>query len=791
MGRLMTIRRSLAYEALLGGFCAITLVGATEIHARADAGSHLFPAWSKPYAVRVPIAPRGTAAVRSLAQGAGRTPASDAVPKTSNYLSSAGLEAIGTAVLRTDLLSLAGSLRSEALAISQWPTEQRPESEGMSAAAPGFNAELLVTSTGWAGGLQAPRISYEPVDLDWAGQSGLIAAVRAAAHRVGGEAGNREHKFPLPDDAPPRDAAAARITIAPQERRQAQQSGGRVRKTGSDSTPVDLNPVGSFQHTFLSGPAVFHDATAAGFGVEPALGQMAGPQNLAASQLPVSSQVHLAADVSVREPIQSVLRQDTSRLPESRDVIEHNADTVLHLGAIADLPRDTISAEERDRISSLPAASELYSLEAVPAAGIPVRYDTSGGHLQLIAAAAQPASASGNAGVGVGDGSLSSAATGLRYNLAATASAGYDTSPFLFLQQGGDTEAASVRLQLAPSISQSGARNSFRLSGRAEHVEFSRRYGSFQNFGADLVTTNRLTERLQANTGLTFVSDIPGANLANPVFDAPVLDGEVISPGLPGLPVGNDITLLGQLQRRTLYGGNAGLNYQLNEREELRWSVAFSANRFGLEGFADSDFASQQISYSRQINSRLNLGALVDASIINFSDEAFGNVRTVSPQILLTTQLSDWFEANGSIGVAIARIESPLGNETNTFMSGNLSLCYKRPTNTLCLAGSRQVLPAGIGGALVQTTGGISYSARLSERETIQFGGNYGRASQPFGDFGGFESINGFARYERQIRERVRFFANGGYQQVTDNRSVEASNIQGSIGISINYGNTR
>ncbi len=393
---------------------------------------------------------------------------------------------------------------------------------------------------------------------------------------------------------------------------------------------------------------------------------------------------------------------------------------------------------------------------------------------------------------------------GLRYSLDATATAGYDSNPFLILDDTAETGSGSVRLQLAPTISRSDGRNTLLLTGRVEHVEFFRRYGSFQNFGADFLTTRQVNQRLQINAGLNFVSDIPGANLASPSSNLPqavLPDSSGVLPNLPGFPVGNDITLLGQLQRRISYGANGGLIYDLSPRDQIQWSVAFSANRFDEAGFADSDFISQRLSYSRQVSATTNLGAAIDASVINFADDAFGTVKTVSPQLLLSSVLSDFIDARVSIGLGIARTETPTVNETSVFVAGDAALCYKTRTDRLCLNGNRQVLPAGIGGALVQTTAGISYSSRLSERDTIELGGNYGIADQPLvGGGGDFETINGFARYERQLSERMRFFVNGGYQRITGGGlfdgangggTLETSNLQASIGLSVTFGKTR
>ena len=81
---------------------------------------------------------------------------------------------------------------------------------------------------------------------------------------------------------------------------------------------------------------------------------------------------------------------------------------------------------------------------------------------------------------------------------------------------------------------------------------------------------------------------------------------------------------------------------------------------------------------------------------------------------------------------------------------------------------------------------------RLSERETVQLGGSYSLASAPLAGVGGdFESIRGYARYERLLNERTRLFASAGYSDTSDDIGARRSNIQGALGITFRFGNTR
>jgi hypothetical protein len=390
--------------------------------------------------------------------------------------------------------------------------------------------------------------------------------------------------------------------------------------------------------------------------------------------------------------------------------------------------------------------------------------------------------AAGASGAGLGSGSGSSGMASTE-SLAASASVGFDSNPFL--SAGGNRQTASLRLQVTPSITRENGRSSWRASGRAEHIEYLGKFGSLQNFGADLTGRHKLTERLEANAGLLFRSDILATDLTNPLST-----DEGATPGTPGLPGGNDVTILGQRQRRTQYGADGGLTFTPSDRDQIRWGAAWRSDRFGTVGLSDSDFFSQQLRYSRQVSENFAIGAVVEGSLINFRNANFGDAKTITPQALIVLSLSPRLKASGSLGVALTRIETPAGDETTRALAGNLSLCHGGELSNLCVNGARHVFPSAIGGARVQTTAGLSYSLRLSERERLQLGGNYSTASEPLASLGGdFESINAFARYERDINERARFFVSGGYLDTSGNNALEATNYQVVAGISIKFGN--
>ena len=451
--------------------------------------------------------------------------------------------------------------------------------------------------------------------------------------------------------------------------------------------------------------------------------------------------------------------------------------TWIRMRALVDMLQDRLSEAERRRLMRTTDWDFYIPNDQLQDAVISAFFDPGANALTLQLASAQSVEETG--GGAAASGSRSSK------TMDVSASAGFDSNPFLSARP--DPEVASLRLQLTPRFERDNGRSSIRAAGRFEHIEYLGRYRSLQNYGADFAGVHRLNERLEMNAGALFRSDILATDLTNPLLGSGSVD-----PGIPTIPGGNDVTLLGQAERRNQFGGDAGLRWTPSNRDEFRLSSSFRSDRFESGDLSDSDFYSQQLRYTRQISDTLNLGAVVDGSIINFSGAGFGDTKTITPQALVVAKLGNRLTASASFGVAISQVDLAAGEQTNTAFAGNLSLCREGIRSSLCVTGARQVLPSAIGGARVQTTGGLSYSLRLSERDSLQLGGNYSTASAPLAGAGGdFESINAFAGYERQLNERMRLQARAGYLDTSGQAAIEATNFQALVGISVTFGRVR
>lgn len=371
-------------------------------------------------------------------------------------------------------------------------------------------------------------------------------------------------------------------------------------------------------------------------------------------------------------------------------------------------------------------------------------------------------------------------------DLKVSSSVGFDSNPFL--GQNGNTEVASFRLELVPTVKKSDGVSEFTLSARAEHVEYSRRYDSAQNLGAQLSARTQVNERLEVSTQLTAASVVSTAdNIGQQIGFEPN------DPQAPISPVANDITLIGSQQRRTSFGAQTTIQYRSGEYDQFRLSSNFDIQRYGDQsGLGNSNFVSHNLSYLRQMNENLSLGGAVEVSAGDFKYIQFGDSRTISPQFVINARLSSRLNVAGSFGATFTRVDLPTGQLNSTGFSGNGTLCYKGSKTGFCLNGQRQLVPSALGGLRTQTSIGTSYSRRLSTKDTIQAGASVSRASAPLaGGFEKFNSVRIYGNYQRRLTERLSLTGSTSYTNSKQRLNTNNQNFQALLGISYKFGQSR
>lgn len=389
-------------------------------------------------------------------------------------------------------------------------------------------------------------------------------------------------------------------------------------------------------------------------------------------------------------------------------------------------------------------------------------------------------------------GAVSKAQAETTRSVQATASAAYDSNPFLFF--GNDNDTASFRLEVVPTLARVDEVSSLSVSAQAEYIEYASQFDPVQNGSITLAASEDLSERLQMSASFSVASTIiTQNNNLQPSGEAAGADGQPTLPIANDLLLDEDITLLGRRQRTNSVNARGSLSYALSQYDAIEWSAVTNVRRVASgNGLNDSNFTEQRLGINHRFNDDLVVGGAVAASFSSFSEGGQGDARVFSPQIFVSAQLSPRISATGNFGVSFVRTEALGGAVNSRAFSGTGSVCYKDNRNNLCLNGQRQVLPSAIGQVLTQTVASVSYSTRLSERDTLQFGGSHSLASSPFGVASrDLESIRVYGRFERMLRERIRLFVNAGYSDTSDSLNDRRSNVQGSIGISMTFGNSR
>ncbi|MEO0870552.1 MAG: hypothetical protein AAFY19_01140 [Pseudomonadota bacterium] len=467
---------------------------------------------------------------------------------------------------------------------------------------------------------------------------------------------------------------------------------------------------------------------------------------------------------------------------EALEVPASSSQEVVPLKGLVELVGNRFAPEELERLQNSPAIDAQVPVHVLEQSGISLA--SFPGTVASVAPLAGM-QATGTGGASSGSSAGADDGLGINSDLKVTASAGYDSNPFLIETE--DSAAPSIRVQLAPTLSSQTRRTSVRLSGRAEHIEYLGTYDSIQNFGADLTASHLANERLEIESGLNINRSVP----ATAIDDAAA--GDNTSPDAPPPVSDTDITVLQQGRQQTRFGANAGLTYTLSERDQLRWSLTGQAQRFDEDELTETNSFGQRLEYVRVLDEGVSIGASVDMNLIEFTAPANGNARIISPQIQMTAALTPRLELAGSVGVAYNSIDIEGLEDTSTTVAGNVSLCHRDEYSSLCINGSRQFLPAAVGGATLRTNAGVTYSLRISERDTLRLNGSYAvsEVSDVANQAQDVENVNAFVRYERRLNEGLRLFVSGSYRNVSRDFTDDVANVGALIGITFDLGRSR
>jgi len=366
-----------------------------------------------------------------------------------------------------------------------------------------------------------------------------------------------------------------------------------------------------------------------------------------------------------------------------------------------------------------------------------------------------------------------------RASVDVTLGGGYSNNPYGGVSGGGDTGAAYGQATIAPRVSMTTEHSLFTFDGSVDYKTYTSKFRDNDNYRAALGYQGQPNERLKTRARASYVNAFVGAY---DQFDTGVI-GEI--------PPAPDVGLFGAASRRSDIDTSAGLTYQISERS----SVSLDG-RAGFVRYSQSSIANEYndyggtLSYSRQLKEHLSIGLMVGAAHTNYL-KSTSDTDVYNAAVTLAAQLSPRWSIEANTGAA--RLETN-GAPSRTAWTADASLCYKSGDRSdLCLRGARQFSPTGYSGTRIQTLASLSYSHRLTERDSITANASYSRVSGGSLIGGPVVSANDWywradLGYTRRQTERLSLSARALYRKVHSVAAPRDDDYGGSLSLTYRFG---
>ena len=364
-------------------------------------------------------------------------------------------------------------------------------------------------------------------------------------------------------------------------------------------------------------------------------------------------------------------------------------------------------------------------------------------------------------------------------NIGVSGNMEYSNNPYLL--DSGNTGAARARLSVSPSIEERTARSSLRVSADASYSAFNRRYRDAIDLSSGVAYSNRLSQQFSVRAGMSLNTSIGSAYSTAAIFEPP-------SPTTVVPPI-VDLTLIGSQDRTTQAQASAGLTYTLDSRNSISIGYDGSVLRYPSQvGRSEYSNLRQNVSYSRVVNPRINLGASVSVSRVNYFGGSLGDAVIVSPSLDGTFRVAARWTLSTGVGFTSSRVDIGIGKLQSTDLSGNVNLCRNDVRTNFCVNAARSTAASSFDGVRTTTTAGVSYSYRLNGRDSLSASGGYSRASAPK-RIGGPPSdfLSGSTSFSRRFSDRMMGNITAGFSR--SSFGTTRSNAFASIGINYNFGN--
>jgi hypothetical protein len=354
----------------------------------------------------------------------------------------------------------------------------------------------------------------------------------------------------------------------------------------------------------------------------------------------------------------------------------------------------------------------------------------------------------------------------------------YSNNPYLL--DTTNTGAVRARVSVSPFIEERTARSSLRVSADASYSAYNRRYRDAIDLSTQVGYSNRLSQQFSVRAGMSINSSIGSGYTTDAIFEPPSTTNPV--------PPIIDLTLIGFQDRTTQAQASAGLTYALDGKNSISIGYDGSVTRYpSAIGRSEYSNIRQNVSYSRVVSPRVNLGASVNVSRVNYFGGPLGDAVIISPSLDGTFRLASHWTLSAGVGFSSSRVDIGVGKLTSTDLSGNFSLCRSDVRTNFCMSASRSTAASSFDGVRTTSTAGLSYSYRLNSRDSLSASGGYSRASAPKRTVGApSDYLSGSTSYSRRFSDRMVGNITAGFSRssfVSTRSSVFAS-----IGINYNFG---
>ena len=355
----------------------------------------------------------------------------------------------------------------------------------------------------------------------------------------------------------------------------------------------------------------------------------------------------------------------------------------------------------------------------------------------------------------------------------------YSNNPYLL--DSPNTGAVRARISVSPFLEEQTARSSLRVTADASYSAYNRRYRDAIDLSTQVGYSNRLSQQFSVRAGMSLNSSIGSGYATDTIFETP-------SPNTVPPPI-IDLTLIGFQERTTQAQASAGLTYALDSKNSISIGYDGSVTRYP-SGVGRSEYSSlrQNVSYSRVVNPRVNLGASVNVSRINYFGGALGDAVIISPSLDGTFRIAARWTLTTGIGFSQSRVNVGGGKLTSTDLSGNVNFCRSDARTNFCVNAARSTAASSFDGVRTTSTAGVSYSYRLNARDSLSASGGYSRASAPKRAIGPpSDFLSGSTSYSRRFSERMMGNITAGFSR--SSFISTRSSVFASIGINYNFGN--